>query len=72
MSIERNGSAQQLVCDNCSDDGEEFHRDDFSLMIASEQRRGWTIRKNRGDWEHFCPKCPPDKNLTAQTEFKRQ
>lgn len=72
MSIERNGRAQQMVCDNCSDTGEEFDRDDFALMIAREQRHGWTIRKVRDEWEHYCPNCKPKDSLTANQEFKRQ
>lgn len=70
--IEREHRNQRLVCDCCDDTGESFDRDDFSQMIASEQRAGWTIRKERDEWKHYCPKCKPDNSFTAKSEFKRQ
>ena len=55
--INRSRFEQQLVCDDCGDEGETFDNDDFRRMIANAKDDGWSIRLVRGEWTHTCRQC---------------
>jgi Fe2+ or Zn2+ uptake regulation protein len=56
MSIERNGIAYTLTCDNCGyEHDDEF--DDFDDAVAAKREDGWKSRKVNGEWEDWCPDC---------------
>lgn len=52
-------------CDNCTEtyDTEDT---DFPTALRRVKNEGWKVKKESGDWVHYCPNCDPD---TARNEF---
>lgn len=39
---------------------ETFVDMDWQKMTAKAKKKGWLIRKEDGDWVHYCPNCAAD------------
>jgi Fe2+ or Zn2+ uptake regulation protein len=57
MSVEHHADQICLVCDECGDNGRDFHASDFDEMVVEAKRKGWKIENRRGQYFHTCPGC---------------
>lgn len=66
--IQRDGTTQQIVCDECGAEG--ACSDDFNDMIAEAKADGWRIAKPEGRWVHECKDCVSHNSALAQAQRK--
>jgi hypothetical protein len=53
MSIERIKGCIAFVCDSC-DEGFETEERDFAAAREAMAAEGWIVRRQGGEWKHFC------------------
>lgn len=58
MSIQRDGSTCQLVCDSCGTESDTS--DDFHALIDEVKADGWSVVQRDGAWRHYCTTCEPN------------
>lgn len=68
--LKRPGQHLVLECEECGEEGEEFHTDDFAEMIDAAKRKEWQISNDEGEWHHVCGSCAvtDDGNSLARAQ----
>lgn len=55
--IQKYGDQIQLTCDQCGEESDAYHEDEFTIMIEGAKKDGWKIHRPDGDWKHLCSEC---------------
>ena len=57
IESDKKSGSFELMCDFC-EESEWFDSDgDFMAFIKEAKEIGWTMKKEKGGWEHKCPGC---------------